>query len=743
MRDTSRTKTGATCPALRVLDLPGLFLAAFALLAVAAVQVVPAGMVFFAAMLLIPGVPLSQRPQPALYTAIWNRAAIGFVGAMVLFQFVSSQPPHAVLVYICIFLLMLRWFNPRGLREHVESWALTALLSMIGALEGSGLLGIVLLLGWATATLHLFHLLAVLRVHPGVERAKSPLTWSLAPQTFRALPALLFGAFAVSVLMVLVIPRAERPTAALGGGHSPSPEEPSVTRTGFSESISLSGLSSIHGSEGIAFRISDPPAAMDPARLRLRVSTLDDFDGWRWRRSVDDWKGSEELARPVTPPLFSLTAEPEEGSGLRWLQIRRVDFRSNALAIPEGAVMIGGLASDAALTIRADGRVESGHSRPPQSYQVWARRLGPEEGNPAHVGDQTLPTHLTIPADLREPVAFAARQILPAEGSVAEIAEQVRSHFRRHGIYSLNLQHLPEGPEAVAGFLHRPEGHCEMFATAMALVLRHGGIPTRLVTGFVGAMPVPSPGGGLVREWVVPHKSAHAWVEVWLGDRWAAYDPTPTSAIGGAALSPVAGGLREQLRRQSDHLASFVEGYDHAAQRRLLRSLQSGSLSLIASVEDGALLRMGARFGRNIREPELLGLLALLLLVNLTIFSVYLRSHQLRRLLKLPAPQVPSRNRPRIPQLLRDLLMALQAPADMPEAGQPLATDRIHRAMELAGLPAGKADRLAALYNEWRFGGGDAAVERRLRSEIHSLKASIRGRRWGASPARADGGNNA
>jgi transglutaminase-like putative cysteine protease len=66
-------------------------------------------------------------------------------------------------------------------------------------------------------------------------------------------------------------------------------------------------------------------------------------------------------------------------------------------------------------------------------------------------------------------------------------------------------------------------GYCQQYSGAMALLLRMGGIPARVVSGF-------SP-GGLKRstgEWVVRDTDAHSWVEAWFdGIGWVTFDPTP------------------------------------------------------------------------------------------------------------------------------------------------------------------------------------------------------------------------
>ena len=68
-------------------------------------------------------------------------------------------------------------------------------------------------------------------------------------------------------------------------------------------------------------------------------------------------------------------------------------------------------------------------------------------------------------------------------------------------------------------------GYCQHFSGAMALLLRMGGVPARVATGF-------SPGGFRRRqgEWVVRDRDAHSWVEAWFdGIGWVTFDPTPSA----------------------------------------------------------------------------------------------------------------------------------------------------------------------------------------------------------------------
>ncbi|MBS1963110.1 MAG: hypothetical protein JST04_12920 [Bdellovibrionales bacterium] len=65
-------------------------------------------------------------------------------------------------------------------------------------------------------------------------------------------------------------------------------------------------------------------------------------------------------------------------------------------------------------------------------------------------------------------------------------------------------------------------GHCELFASSMAILLRMGGVPTRLIAGF----RVSRNAFGDVLT--VRQSDAHAWVEVFVPKRgWIPVDPTP------------------------------------------------------------------------------------------------------------------------------------------------------------------------------------------------------------------------
>lgn len=84
---------------------------------------------------------------------------------------------------------------------------------------------------------------------------------------------------------------------------------------------------------------------------------------------------------------------------------------------------------------------------------------------------------------------------------------------------------------ALADFVFTSKaGYCEQYASAMAVLLRQAGIPSRLAIGYTAGFPQ-----GDYRS--ITTSDAHAWVEVFFPGRgWITFDPTPLSD--GRAYTP-------------------------------------------------------------------------------------------------------------------------------------------------------------------------------------------------------------
>lgn len=147
-------------------------------------------------------------------------------------------------------------------------------------------------------------------------------------------------------------------------------------------------------------------------------------------------------------------------------------------------------------------------------------------------------------------------------------AEALEAHLRTAYGYTLDLP-ARERADPLAHFLFdRREGHCEYFATAMALMLRVEGIPSRIVNGFAGGVRNPLSGGYLLRS-----NDAHSWVEAYIpGYGWLEFDPTPPAPP--SALGPWAADVQSWWESAQATWAEWVVGYDSLRQVELAKSFR-------------------------------------------------------------------------------------------------------------------------------------------------------------------------
>lgn len=127
--------------------------------------------------------------------------------------------------------------------------------------------------------------------------------------------------------------------------------------------------------------------------------------------------------------------------------------------------------------------------------------------------------------------------------------------------YSLATPAVPPGEDGVVFFLTQSrQGACDMFASAMALLLRTMDVPTRIASGFRQPELPEDPAG---KRFLVRERDAHAWVEYFVPDLgWMAYDPTDgtreaNNSLGAQVLSLL---HLSELRNQTHLLAAPALG---------------------------------------------------------------------------------------------------------------------------------------------------------------------------------------
>jgi transglutaminase-like putative cysteine protease len=119
--------------------------------------------------------------------------------------------------------------------------------------------------------------------------------------------------------------------------------------------------------------------------------------------------------------------------------------------------------------------------------------------------------------------------------SAYEFVQAVQARVNEGAVYD---ESPPARPYPIASFLFDTKaGYCQQFSGVMALMLRMGGIPARVASGF-------SPGtyNSDRKDWVVRDTDAHSWVEAYFRPYgWITFDPTPAASPANSQLDDASG----------------------------------------------------------------------------------------------------------------------------------------------------------------------------------------------------------
>lgn len=352
---------------------------------------------------------------------------------------------------------------------------------------------------------------------------------------------------------------------------------PGHRMVGFTDKVDLGEVGMIRTNPDIALRfdvqnLPDPP----PPRLTLRMrgTALDLYDGRAWHRTAKTappaaGHGSDtlHLVRPHTEKDTKITIDLEPiDPPIVFLPPRTVSIQLRA---PQQAI----LGEPLTLTRGAEGEVRySGSDSHGLRYEAYL--AGDREPINEILVDRAR--YLQLPANMpkRDPhqemsdIARLAHEWSDDQPTPYLKAKAIEEHLKREYKYDTTS---PSGgkPNPVDHFLFESKrGHCEFFSTAMALMLREIGIPSRNVTGFVGGVY-----NRFGRYYAVRQGDAHSWVEAYLDDPirgWVTFDPTPTS--GAQPLQETTGAwvyLRDLVEALSQRWNRYVIGYDFKTQVRL------------------------------------------------------------------------------------------------------------------------------------------------------------------------------
>ena len=505
--------------------------------------------------------------------------SIAYFAFFALDYFVVSRSFLPATIHLALFAVVVRMFSVRRERDHI-TLAILAFLMVLAAAVLT--VDSVFLFSFAAFILMAIATFVLMEMRRSGRTATIQARHSSDPQEHRHLAFALVRLAPVLMIMILVCAAAlffimPRMSAGYLGGYSFGTDFSS----GFSDHVQLGQIGQIQQSNAVVMHVQIDGDTTGRYDLHWRGVALANFDGHTWsnpreqvflRRRPDN---SFVVPPPDTNPLASLPLFTGRENLIHY-RVMMEPIGTNVFFLAPWARSVRGdyrlIAAD------AGGAVYDFDSQHAVSrYEVISDIATPTPAELRAVGRQypqvIQASYLRLP-NLDPRVSQLAEQTTSSAKTEYDKVVAIEHYLRTRFGYTLQLpQNKVNDP--IANFLfERKQGHCEYFASSMAVMLRTLGIPSRVVNGFRS-----DEFNDITESYVVRAKDAHAWVEAYFpGYGWQTFDPTPP----GTGTGTPHGWAR--LALYVDAMASFwrewIISYDSSHQYTLGQVAVSGSRNL-------------------------------------------------------------------------------------------------------------------------------------------------------------------
>src|ERR1700676_1981196 len=470
-------------------------------------------------------------------------------------------------VHLVLFAMVVRLFSLQRTRDHYKLAVLSFLMVLAAAVLTVGIVFLFSFAGFLLVAIISFvlmemrHSVATEQSHAQDPRVASAGVNSPNPGMVYGLlaiaPALMLMILAGGFLIFFLLPRI---SSHYLSAYTPT----SDVSTGFTDRVQLGRIGQIQQSTAVVMHIEIQNDLQGGYDLKWRGVALSNFDGRTWSNSYEQTQirpaidGSYRLPPLVDPRSASASA----GRPIRY-RVLMEPIGTNVFFLAERPQSLMG--NFRQVSMDAGGAVYDLDAERPINRDEAESQLPAIDSDELRLAMNIAPVGMDAylklpPLDIR--ITNLAEEIAAPAPSNYDKATAVEQYLSTHFGYTLELPRtLPQDP--LANFLfERKKGHCEYFASSMAVMLRSLRIPSRIVTGFRGGEF-----NDLTGQYVVRASDAHSWVEAYFpGSGWISFDPTPAGN-----LPTRTGWSRMQL--YMDAAASFwrewIINYDASHQRTL------------------------------------------------------------------------------------------------------------------------------------------------------------------------------
>ena len=529
--------------------------------------------------LLLRGYLLSKRSDYQMPTRWTNYLTLAYVAFFLADYTMLSRSFLTATVHLVLFGMVIRIFSVHKERDYFMLAVLAFLMVLAAAVLT---VDSVFLFAFAA-----FMLMAVV-TFVLMEMRRSSLTASIPARepsdrlTYRRMAFFLAGSSPVLVVLILagasaiffLLPR----TSA---GYLGSFAAGSDMTTGFSDHVQLGSIGKIQQSKAVVMHVQIDGDTHGSFDLKWRGVSLSRFDGKTWSNPAAQYPivrqadGRYPLWRNLAPSNLKANRP------IHYRVLMEPIGTNIFFVAPKGRFLAGpyrALGTDRGGAIY---NLDPGH--PISLYDADSDLAEPNpqalekvtESNPPEVLD-----YLQLPA-LDPRIPELARQITSSSSNSYDRATALERYLMTRFAYTLEQpRETPKDPLAEFLFV-RKRGHCEYFASSMAIMLRTLAIPSRVVNGFR-----TTEFNDVTGNYVIRASSAHSWVEAFFpGYGWTAFDPTPGAPLGSATGW-------DRLSLYVDAMASFwrewVVNYDASHQKSLGEDAMQGSRSVLEGMRNRA-----------------------------------------------------------------------------------------------------------------------------------------------------------
>lgn len=301
--------------------------------------------------------------------------------------------------------------------------------------------------------------------------------------------------------------------------------------SGFSEEVALDSFGTIRLNHSPVMRVTLPEIsdqAQLPGNLFWKGLSYNYYDGKRWKSNVRRRKHLSVQSR-YQKQYWLNNWQPNTDN----LLAQRFELGSARLEVLFGANRVDAV-DGKFLSLQHDKLTSNTRvifDPYALTYTVYSFIVTPTEGalrrDQNDYPESITELYLQLP-QLPERITQLAHQIGDNYDNAYDKAIAIHNFLIQNYEYSLDVRRTPDLMPLDDFLFVNKAGHCEYYATSMAILLRILGIPTRMVNGFARGRWNEFGGFFTVRQ-----SDAHAWVEVFFPSYgWITFDPTPPAAFG-------------------------------------------------------------------------------------------------------------------------------------------------------------------------------------------------------------------